>query len=431
MSTKQLVADLLLDLYPGNDLAIARIREELARVSAIPGPAVVLLEGPPGSGKTTMARTIAVCRRILAASPAGFLPTRERARYDVLSQKPLTWYRDISLAGLVETLADAQLFGIGEKVASDVTSRIGIFEQAMTGHDATDSNGPHEQLIKAAREKNRWAPLVTGGVVLLDEIGDLPAGLQAKLLRVLNTEKQYRVGKEGNDAYAFQFLGMTVLATWRDLEASEAFRQDLWQRICQNRLRVPSLSAYSINNRLELIRSIHRQFREQIADELERLRNLESSAKSEICSAEWVLRLAQLSKQTLASETEVALSNLDFNRIGEFRGLRSVISRVMQGSPVADAAISTEQTGKPSAGICEPDVDSIDLLAQMLNSPTLSIGWRKYRLEWANQLNQLLLSHSPAVQNVIEAAGKKRAEVKKQLENLLRSEMSDTNSETE
>jgi len=67
----------------------------------------------------------------------------------------------------------------------------------------------------------------------------------------------------------------------------------------------------------------------------------------------------------------------------------------------------------------------------MLNSPTLSIGWRKYRLEWANQLNQLLLSHSPAVQNVIEAAGKKRAEVKKQLENLLRSEMSDTNSETE
>ena len=38
VSTNQLVADLLLDLYPGNDTAIVRIREELARVSAIPGP---------------------------------------------------------------------------------------------------------------------------------------------------------------------------------------------------------------------------------------------------------------------------------------------------------------------------------------------------------------------------------------------------------
>ena len=44
MPTIQLVADLLLDLYPGNDSAIVRVREELARVSAIPGPAVVLLD---------------------------------------------------------------------------------------------------------------------------------------------------------------------------------------------------------------------------------------------------------------------------------------------------------------------------------------------------------------------------------------------------
>src|SRR5579863_8700569 len=134
MSSSQLVNDVLVDLYPGDDSPIARVRDEVRRVSEIPGPVVVLLEGPPGSGKTTMARTLAVCRHILAAAPTGLVPTLESARNAVLSQKPLTWYRGISLAGLVETLADAQLFGIGEKVASDVAPRVGIFEQAMTGH---------------------------------------------------------------------------------------------------------------------------------------------------------------------------------------------------------------------------------------------------------------------------------------------------------
>jgi hypothetical protein len=177
---------------------------------------------------------------------------------------------------------------------------------------------------------------------------------------------------------------------------------------------------------LELIRSIHRQFREQIVDELERLRNLESSAKSEIYSAEWVLRLAQLSKQGLSPETEAELSKLNFNRIGEFRGLRNVISRVMLGSSLTDAVLNTERSGKPAEDIGEPDLHCIDVLTQVLNSPTLSIGWRRYRVQWANQLNQLLLSHSSKVENVIHAASKKRSEVKKQLENLLRSESSDS-----
>jgi transcriptional regulator of aromatic amino acid metabolism len=159
MSKPELVRDLLADLYPGDDPAVAKIRQDIGRLSAIPGPVIVLLEGPAGSGKTTTARTLAVCCRILAASPAGLQPTLERARNEVFSQKPLTWYRDISLAGLVDTLADAQLFGIGEKVATHVTSRVGIFEQAMTGHVSSEPTASHEQLITAAKEKNRWAPL--------------------------------------------------------------------------------------------------------------------------------------------------------------------------------------------------------------------------------------------------------------------------------
>jgi hypothetical protein len=159
----------------------------------------------------------AVCRRLFVASQSVTNLHQDSLRNEILSQKPLTWYRDISLAGLVETLADAQLFGIGEKVASGVTARVGIFEQAMTGHIPSEPAETHDKLLASAKQKRRWAPLVTGGVVLLDEIGDLAPSLHAKLLRVLNGERQYRIGKEGNDAYSFQYEGRTILATWRDL----------------------------------------------------------------------------------------------------------------------------------------------------------------------------------------------------------------------
>src|ERR1700733_9847978 len=102
MPTREaVVRELLTDLYPGDDASVALVRREVERISATPGPVVVLLQGPPGTGKTTMARTIAACRRILLVEATGLPPTLESARRDVLSQKPLTWYRDISLAGLV------------------------------------------------------------------------------------------------------------------------------------------------------------------------------------------------------------------------------------------------------------------------------------------------------------------------------------------
>jgi DNA-binding NtrC family response regulator len=349
----------------------------------------------------------------------------------VLSQKPLTWYRDISLAGLVETLADAQLFGIGEKVASQVTSRVGIFEQAMTGHVAPEPAGPHEQLIKAAKEKNRWAPLVTGGVVLLDEIGDLAQPLQAKLLRVLNRERQYRVGKEGSDAFSFQYRGMTALATWRNLESAKDFRQDLWQRICHNRIHVPSLASYSITNRLQVIRSIQRQFRDQMAEELERIHELSAGARCDICSTDWLVRLARLNKQTLSADTEAQLCKLDLQRLGEFRGLRNAVFRVMLGSSVEEASRAESAEFEATDPIEDWRIHSLEVFSRTLKAASLSVGWKDYRFRWAKEINDRMVARSSAIEDLIRKAGRQRLEVKKELENMLRSELSEKSLEIE
>src|SRR5207302_6570874 len=96
---------------------------------------------------------------------------------------------------------------------------------------------------------------LTGGVVLLDEIGDLNTELQAKLLRVLNGEVQYRLGGEGNSDFGFTFRGVVVLATWRLLD-DHVLRPDLRQRLLQNHIQVPSLSQYAPETRRLFLASV-------------------------------------------------------------------------------------------------------------------------------------------------------------------------------
>jgi len=79
-----------------------------------------------------------------------------------------------------------------------------------------------------------------GGTLYVDEIGDLPAGLQAKLLRFVQEKRFERVG----DTRTRQADVRVVTATNRDLEidvASGRFREDLLFRLNVIEVRVPSL----------------------------------------------------------------------------------------------------------------------------------------------------------------------------------------------
>lgn len=146
----------------------------------------VLIEGETGTGKELVAR------HLHAASPR--------------SQGPFV---AVNCAALVETLLDAELFGIERGVATDVSPRIGRLEQAHRG------------------------------TLFLDEVGDLSLSAQAKLLRVLQDFRVERVGG------VVRHVDVRVIAATNqrltELVRGGRFRADLFYRLNTIDLTVPPL----------------------------------------------------------------------------------------------------------------------------------------------------------------------------------------------
>lgn len=117
----------------------------------------------------------------------------------------------VECAGLTDTLFESELFGHERGAFTGATSlKVG--------------------LVEAAR----------GGTLFLDELGDIPLGMQVKLLRLLETGTFRRVGGIEPQKADFRL----VCATHRDLEAlvrAGEFREDLYYRISVFPIHLPTL----------------------------------------------------------------------------------------------------------------------------------------------------------------------------------------------
>lgn len=166
-----------------------RLRTALTLLRKVaPTDSTVLLTGESGTGKELFARALH------ALSP--------RARGPFVA---------VNCAAIPETLIEAELFG-HEK-------------GAFTGADR--------------RRAGRFE-LADGGTLLLDEIGDLPLPVQAKVLRVLETRSFERVGGERSLTCDVR----VVAATNRDLRGmvvASRFRSDLYYRLEVFPIELPSL----------------------------------------------------------------------------------------------------------------------------------------------------------------------------------------------
>jgi two-component system response regulator HydG len=214
-----------------------------------PSDASVLIEGESGTGKELIA-----------------------AAFHMQSQRCSEPFIRINCSAIPHELIESELFGY----------RKGAF----TGADR-DKRG----LIEAAN----------GGTLLLDEIAEMPAHLQTKLLRVLQERTLRRVGDEREIEVNFRLLSATNRDTSALLEEG-VLRKDLYFRISTIKIKVPPL-----RDRLDDIPLLAQHF-------LDRFN-------------------VQYGKQIRGLAKETVLRMLHYNWPGNIRELESVIERAVLFCP--------------------------------------------------------------------------------------------------
>lgn len=157
-----------------------------------------------------------------------------------------------------------------------------LLESQLFGHEAGAFTG--------ARSVRRGVfELADGGTLFLDEVGEIDPGLQAKLLRVLETRSFQRLGSEQTLESDFRL----VCATNRDLERavqSGEFRADLYYRISVYPVRIPPL-----RDRREDVPDLARAFlRELSARDGMRAPALDSGAEQLLSTYDWPGNIREL-----------------------------------------------------------------------------------------------------------------------------------------
>ena len=276
----------------GNSPAMRAVFEKVRLVADT--RSTVLIVGESGTGKELVARAV---HQQSSRRQGPFVP--------------------INCAAIPETLVESELFGYEKGAFTGATARKrGLFQSAE------------------------------GGTLFIDEVGELPLGLQAKLLRALENRKVLPVGGSQEVDVDVRL----VAATNRDLSEQveqKQFREDLFYR-----LKVVELEMPPLRNRPDDIPLLIRHFIDQIAEENGRpIRDIEMDALVALQDYDWPGNVRELrnlleSIIVLSLKEQIELSDLP-EQIGKVKSARAAIQPGMTMAEIEKEAIrrTLEQTG--------------------------------------------------------------------------------------
>jgi two-component system response regulator HydG len=253
-----------IDPLVGESAAMRKVYELVARVSA--SDASVLVTGESGTGKEVVAKAI---------------HARGRRRSGP--------FVAVNCSAVPEALLESELFGHVRGAFTDAKeSRAGLFKQAE------------------------------GGTLFLDEIGDMPLGVQPKLLRALQERRVRAVGSTTEVPVDVRI----VAATNRDLESAieeGRFREDLFFRINVVAVALPPLRA-----RAGDVLPLAQHFLVQFADRTKKaVRGIAASAAEKLVAYGWPGNVRELQNSieravTLARFEEITIDDLP-EKIRDYR----------------------------------------------------------------------------------------------------------------
>ena len=284
----------------------------------------VLVQGESGTGKELVARLI---------------------HYN--SPRKTGPFVAVNCAAIPETLIESELFGHERGAFTGAsTRRIGQFERAQ------------------------------GGTVLLDEIGDMPIALQAKLLRVLEEREIQRVG--GTSAIAIDIR--VISATNRDLEVAVkegGFRADLFYRLAAFPFVIPPLREHR-----EDIPLLAAQFLKDHAERAgESIRGISPAALQRLLAYDWPGNVRELKN---AIERAVLLETADRLQVNNLPSQLSALppSSTGPGGPDHPPLSMQEAERQAIVRALEVSGSNITRAAQVLDidRTTLHRKLRKYNL---------------------------------------------------
>ena len=187
-TTNNVWGEVALESIIGESEAMRNIKEKIVKIAN--STSSVLITGESGTGKEVIARAI---------------HSKSNRR-----DKP---FIAINCAAIPEPLLESELFGYSKGAFSGASSagRMGKFE------------------------------LANGGIIFLDEIGDMPLALQAKLLRVLQERKFSKIGSNKMINLDIRVISATN-KNIKEMIKERTFREDLFYRVNVIPIELPNLS---------------------------------------------------------------------------------------------------------------------------------------------------------------------------------------------